>query len=1648
MSETPDSKARKRNYGKYLLIALLIFFLVIIGLVVLSVISAPFQTKLLKTFLNNQNEKMEEKIQICDVSFHPIKGAVVNDLLIKDYKEDTLLYAERFYSGLTDNLFTVFSNQLSLSEVTLENAQLHLHTAKGDSLSNLERFTNNFVDPDAQASPQVSQQYYDRTPMELDLDDILLDRIQLTSYNENTTQSVIGEIATLSVAVDKLDLASQEVVISAIELDQPSLAFSRTGGKRILKGSPPKAGEQPIAQGLDLDDSIPQEWKVSVNTLSLSDGDFKSKKSGNILYTNPHLHIDYNDFDISDVNLDFKNLETNLESTADLSDFKLTGRVAKDNKSYAFKFDEMVMDKEEASIDGVSIKAGSSSLDTDVVMVYDDFKNFGKFADKVFLNLNFKRSNIAFKDIAYFLPRLSNTPLVDKNINKVVNLSGLIKGRVNNFSSKQIDLTIPDEVQFSGAVRIKDVTDVDKAFLSIRTERLTTSMRKLTKIIPGFDPPSNYYKLGEIDYSGSFSGFTYDFVANGTLNSSLGRAILDTRLDLKPGKANARYSGQIDLINFDLKTWTDNSDFGLVTATSSVKNGRGLLIDYLSADLNAELSNFDYKGYSYSNIELVGAFKENQFDGDFSIDDGNIDLNFDGLVNLKDGKITTELSAFADKLDLKTLNLSEEEFIIQGAFDLNLSGTNLEDLQGTAEIGSVSLNYRGKLYHFDTINLTNTVDLEGKRKLDLVSDYVNLNVDGVFNPTNLPYYFTQTLATNHELWWEKLNLKLAEKRTSTIGEDFSYQLTINDSEDFSDLVDIGCVNVKNLIASGYIDSDETRWDIESSIDELSCDSLVFNKVKYSLVYLKGRGKTTLRVADWWQGEKYFPEIILTGDLEGDYIELDVRTSDLMDSIGIIDLNVYGYPEDDEIHVHLESNKMQILGSDWQFSENNLVKLGDKSIEIDDFRFTDGSRQLVLNDLDRKGVKMTLQEFNLDYINGLINYENIYFSGAGDVSVIVNDVFAHDHIWTEVKIPNLYLNEEDYGTVYVNTGTRDFNVFEGLIKIVRDTDNQRIEADFDYDQEDNNFNAYLQSSNVNLSLFEYIIKDGTSGTVGTMDVTATISGSLDDFVLEGLAKLKDGRTKVDYLGAEVFFDDQEIRVTNSMVDLTGVQLTDAEGNIATIDGGLRHTLLKDFVADATLSSDKFVGLNTTKVINPTYYGKAIGDMDVNFSGPFATVVDITVNGMTLPGTVLNIPVESSTDGYEESFITFVEKEELIKSIIDTTKLIDQPLISGTNIEMNITITPEATIYLIFNERLNDKIEANGRGNLQILAKQDGEFNMYGNYEIERGKYLFTAWGFLAKPFTVSRGSTITWSGDPFNADLNIEAVLNNVRAPLYTFIQEYLPPNVNGDPSPQELESKKRTDVDLELNLTGQLYSPQVSFDLSFPNLPSDLRSFVDTKMRTLRQDEAAINDQVAALLIFQSFIPSNNALGSSFFNGNNLAYSGINTLSEFISSQISFQLSSLLQQAIVDNKYLSSIDFELAFANNSAIGSNLQFQQDLLPDEIEVNLRSRLKNDRWGIDIGTSYVRDTGVLILDDYTTNDFTVEYYITKDRRLKLRVYGQNDFDLVAGGTFQREQRYGAGITYRKEFGSFSDVKKEIENGLEEAKGRQNNKVKRRDK
>ena len=91
-----------------------------------------------------------------------------------------------------------------------------------------------------------------------------------------------------------------------------------------------------------------------------------------------------------------------------------------------------------------------------------------------------------------------------------------------------------------------------------------------------------------------------------------------------------------------------------------------------------------------------------------------------------------------------------------------------------------------------------------------------------------------------------------------------------------------------------------------------------------------------------------------------------------------------------------------------------------------------------------------------------------------------------------------------------------------------------------------------------------------------------------------------------------------------------------------------------------------------------------------------------------------------------------------------------------------------------------------------------------------------------------------------------------------------------------------------------------------------------------------------------------------------------------------------------------------------------------------MHFKPRFQNDKWGFDYGTSFVNaNSQSTVISNYVIHDFILEYYLTADRRLKLRAYGKWDKD-----EFQNinEQKYGLGINYRKEFGSITKFKRSL--------------------
>ena len=152
--------------------------------------------------------------------------------------------------------------------------------------------------------------------------------------------------------------------------------------------------------------------------------------------------------------------------------------------------------------------------------------------------------------------------------------------------------------------------------------------------------------------------------------------------------------------------------------------------------------------------------------------------------------------------------------------------------------------------------------------------------------------------------------------------------------------------------------------------------------------------------------------------------------------------------------------------------------------------------------------------------------------------------------------------------------------------------------------------------------------------------------------------------------------------------------------------------------------------------------------------------------------------------------------------------------------------------------------------------------------------------LKRKFNLQRGSTITWTGDPTGATIDITATYLCTTAPIS------LVGNQMSGMSQEEINRyNQKLPFTVNLKMQGLLLKPQITFSITLPPNESALWQNVDSKLAELNSNRSALNKQVFALLLFNTFI-SENPYESTSGGNSNAALMASQSASNILTSQL------------------------------------------------------------------------------------------------------------------------------------------------------------------
>lgn len=496
---------------------------------------------------------------------------------------------------------------------------------------------------------------------------------------------------------------------------------------------------------------------------------------------------------------------------------------------------------------------------------------------------------------------------------------------------------------------------------------------------------------------------------------------------------------------------------------------------------------------------------------------------------------------------------------------------------------------------------------------------------------------------------------------------------------------------------------------------------------------------------------------------------------------------------------------------------------------------------------------------------------------------------------------------------------------------------------------------------------------------------TLSGPPDDLALGGTLTWEDGHFDIPKFNtsykaaASVTLLDDKILVDELLVQ-------DGDGGSATLSGML------DLNGFRFLSFDAFAEVDALQILNVvnftrdlSFYGDIRVSGDATLTGPVHTSFLRSDNLVITPQSEIYIPVRESDSVHDPGFIVYIDPERPVEDQLASFQQRDNILArrpegerefrDGLDMDLNIVGPPGSTIRLVIDPLLGDVINGVGSARVQI-QRTGGDVATYGSFELSSGDYLFTAGEVFVRRFLIDSG-TITWTGEPLNPALDIEAAYRTRAS------RNGLPDDVGGS---------IRTSLPLfvNLNVAGTLNAVLIDLSLEIDQRQEAISDTPLLDSYLNRPDLAA--EHATSVLLTNSFLLSADGTRSGI-----LTSSAVNSVSSLVASQLNRYLNQVIPQA----------DFTLG----------VQSDEDIQDLDVAAGISLRLLNERLIIRGEGVYRGLNAEETVSKGLEGEFVVEIRLSPS--VAVEVFYRREGDVLSETLITNET--GLGLNYRTEFTSW---------------------------
>ncbi|WP_242446447.1 translocation/assembly module TamB domain-containing protein [Nonlabens agnitus] len=1254
------------------------------------------------------------------------------------------------------------------------------------------------------------------------------------------------------------------------------------------------------------------------------------------------------------------------------------GAVSEKNGGEGFTIKDLVADfyysPTQIKAQDLYIETLGSYLKGDLQFDYEP-GDFSDFVDKVRWDFKIQEASLATNELDIFYDEFVS--------NESIDVEGNILGTLNDFTVTDLKMTALNDLSIDGTMSMRNlVRDVDQFYIEGDFNQLQVSNTDLKKLLPnilGTQLPAELNQLGTVNANGYASVDQNTVVSKLSGSTRLGNFGTDLRLtEIRSERIG--YNGNIKTNGFNLGSITKTKDLGKISLDLNV-DGRGFDPDNARLSLNGNIGRLSFKGYNYRNIKVNGDLRKPVFNGTVKINDPNLQLEFDGLVDITEEINSYDFKASIAYADLRATNIFTRDSmaILKGDVVIDMNGTDINDVAGTINFTDASYQNDNDTYFFEDFIIESTF-IEQERLITINStDIIEGEVRGQFKIEEIPELFKNAIGNVY------INYK-SDKITQDQYLDYEFKI-------YDKIVDLFFPDIalgENTIIKGQVASNEAQFRLTFRTPRIKAFDVDLKQVNVQVNNQNPLFNTYIKIDDIDNGFYNVKDFQLINVTRQDTLLFRTEFTSEEQSDDKYNLSFYHTINDENKSVvGIRRSDLRYQGKKWVINPSaEDVKLvfdnNFQTFKLDTLRAQHlNERITVAGMIDGKDSKDVNLKFDGVRIASLTKpIDSLKMRGRIDGELKLEQIDGNYAPSSNFTISNFEVNNtplgdfdmlvkgnEDLSVYNVNAQLKDdvqrtFTV-DGSINTGGDYSTLDLSADF------NEFNL------VALSPLGGIVIDNIRGLATGK---ARAQGRLTEPEISGQIVLNNAGLQVPYLNTDFDFEDKAtVDITSTSFDFGEIQLTDTKYNTSgLLKGQINHKNFGFWELDLALESDRLLVLDTELTEESLYYGTAFIDGSATITGPTDELF-IDVVATTGEGTIFKIPIDDGESLGDTSAIYFLSPEEKEARLSGEETEIKE--VSGLELRFDLEVTPTATVEITVDPTNGSYLRGSGYGNLLLEINTNGKFVMNGDFIATEGIYNFKYAGLVNKEFVIEPGGTVDWNGDPTNANIDVSASYLTRANPSVLLDN----PNLNA-----------QIPVKVVTSLEGDLSFFDPEFEIVFPNVSSVVKSELQYRL----EDKAERQRQALSLI----------ATGS-FYNPNSIAQNAA-------TGNLIESLSGIVNDIVSSGD--SRLDFGVTYeATERNPNSDIQ-RSDRFGITLTTQISDRVFiNGKLGVPVGSTTATERAVI-------GNVEIEFLLNQTGTLTLKIFNRENALQQIGQQEGYDQ--GLGLEYSIDFDSLNELYEKV--------------------